>query len=156
MSSSERSLDDSHGNYTNVAHSLTGALPQIYTLQYCKLLISLTKYIPQALLNYRLKSTVGWSIENILLDLTGGILSLAQLLVDASLQPDWSYVTRVLSFELSIATDTLPEASLGTQSSFGCRKLQSCLTWCLSGNTTCCIGSHGKRSPVMEVSKAHF
>ncbi|TGZ79921.1 PQ-loop-domain-containing protein [Ascodesmis nigricans] len=65
-------------------------LDVIYTLQYSKLLISLTKYIPQALLNHRLQSTVGWSIENILLDLTGGVLSLAQLLVDASLQADWS------------------------------------------------------------------
>jgi hypothetical protein len=32
--------------------------------------------IPQAYINYQRKSTEGWSIENILLDLTGGVLSL--------------------------------------------------------------------------------
>jgi len=36
---------------------------------------------------------VGWSIENILLDFSGGLLSLLQLLLDSSLQSDWSGVT---------------------------------------------------------------
>jgi cystinosin len=36
---------------------------------------------------------VGWSIDQILLDFAGGILSLLQLLVDASLQADWSGLT---------------------------------------------------------------
>lgn len=44
-------------------------------LGYVKIFISLIKYIPQVLLNYRRKSTAGWSIWNILLDLTGGTLS---------------------------------------------------------------------------------
>lgn len=51
---------------------------------------SCVKYVPQAYLNYKRQSTVGWSIENILLDISGGVLSLAQLVVDASLQNDWS------------------------------------------------------------------
>lgn len=61
-----------------------------YTLATIKLAITLLKYLPQALLNQRRKSTIGWSIYNILLDYSGGLLSLLQLVVDASLQGDWS------------------------------------------------------------------
>jgi hypothetical protein len=43
-----------------------------------------SKYIPQAVLNYQNKSTVGWSIINVLLDFTGGLLSVAQLLLDGA------------------------------------------------------------------------
>lgn len=39
----------------------------LYYLSYIKLTISLIKYMPQALLNFKRKSTVGWSIHNILL-----------------------------------------------------------------------------------------
>lgn len=60
---------------------------------YAKLAITVIKYIPQAWANYNRKSTVGWSIEQILLDLSGGVLSIAQLLIDSSLQNDWSGVT---------------------------------------------------------------
>lgn len=48
----------------------------IYSLSYLKLLISFLKMIPQLHLNYTRKSTRGWSITNIFLDLTGGSLSL--------------------------------------------------------------------------------
>lgn len=34
-------------------------------------------------MNYKRKSTVGWSIENIFLDFTGGILSMLQMIVNA-------------------------------------------------------------------------
>ena len=51
------------------------------------------KYIPQAWANYQRKSTAGWSIDQILLDLIGGILSIAQLVIDSSLQSDWSGLT---------------------------------------------------------------
>lgn len=47
----------------------------LYLLSFVKIGISLIKYIPQVILNYRRKSTVGWSIWNILLDFTGGVLS---------------------------------------------------------------------------------
>ena len=53
----------------------------------------MVKYIPQAWANYKRKSTEGWSILQILLDITGGILSIAQLLIDSSLQDDWSGLT---------------------------------------------------------------
>jgi cystinosin len=42
---------------------------------YAKAAISFVKYVPQVYLNYSRKSTVGWSLANVLLDLTGGILS---------------------------------------------------------------------------------
>jgi cystinosin len=60
---------------------------------YGKLAITVVKYTPQAWANYKRKSTVGWSIEQILLDLTGGVLSMAQLVLDSSLQADWSGIT---------------------------------------------------------------
>lgn len=44
-------------------------------------------------MNYKRKSTVGWSIDQILLDLAGGMLSISQLVLDSSLQGDWSGVT---------------------------------------------------------------
>ncbi|RPB04754.1 hypothetical protein L873DRAFT_1665600 [Choiromyces venosus 120613-1] len=65
----------------------------VYTLQFVKLFISIVKYVPQAWLNYKRKATTGWSIHNILLDISGGILSLAQLVLDSSLQNDWSGLT---------------------------------------------------------------
>jgi cystinosin len=48
----------------------------ITVLSTIKVWISFAKYLPQAILNWRRKSTVGWSIQNIILDFTGGVLSL--------------------------------------------------------------------------------
>eukprot|EP00531_Pseudo-nitzschia_arenysensis_P012806 CAMPEP_0116140248 /NCGR_PEP_ID=MMETSP0329-20121206/13739_1 /TAXON_ID=697910 /ORGANISM="Pseudo-nitzschia arenysensis, Strain B593" /LENGTH=387 /DNA_ID=CAMNT_0003635335 /DNA_START=24 /DNA_END=1187 /DNA_ORIENTATION=+ len=62
-------------------------------LGYIKIFISLIKYIPQVLLNFRRKSTVGWSIWNILLDLTGGTLSDLQLVLDCADLKDFSGIT---------------------------------------------------------------
>ncbi|KAJ2023844.1 hypothetical protein H4S03_009238, partial [Coemansia sp. S3946] len=56
----------------------------VYFLSFIKLGCSMVKYVPQAWLNYRRKSTVGWSIHNIILDFAGGILSFAQLILDAA------------------------------------------------------------------------
>lgn len=49
---------------------------------YSKAGITFVKYLPQVYLNYKRKSTVGWSIANIFLDFTGGSLSLLQQLID--------------------------------------------------------------------------
>ncbi|KAI5480743.1 hypothetical protein MNV49_007149 [Pseudohyphozyma bogoriensis] len=68
-------------------------LDLIYVLSYIKLWISFAKYVPQAYLNWQRKSTIGWSIENILLDLTGGTLSLAQLVLDSWRANDWAAIT---------------------------------------------------------------
>ncbi|KKZ62223.1 hypothetical protein EMCG_03361 [[Emmonsia] crescens] len=64
-----------------------------YALSYVKLIITIIKYIPQAWVNYKRKSTVGWSISAILLDFSGGVLSVLQLLIDSALEEDWSGVT---------------------------------------------------------------
>ena len=53
-------------------------------------------------MNYKRKSTQGWSIGQILFDITGGVLSLLQLIIDASFQGDWSGITgNSLKFGLS-------------------------------------------------------
>ena len=65
---------------------------QVYIFGYIKLVATFVKYIPQAWFNYQRQSTKGWSIGQILFDFAGGILSLSQLLIDASLQADWSGV----------------------------------------------------------------
>jgi cystinosin len=66
---------------------------QVYAFGYAKLVITVVKYVPQAWTNYERRSTSGWSIGQILLDLVGGVLSIGQLLIDSSLQGDWSGVT---------------------------------------------------------------
>ncbi|GLA20680.1 Golgi CORVET complex core vacuolar protein 8 family protein [Aspergillus niger] len=77
----------------------------IYALSYVKLVITIVKYVPQAWVNYKRKSTYGWSIGQILFDLSGGVLSLAQLLLDSSFQDDWSGVTgNPIKFLLSNVT----------------------------------------------------
>lgn len=48
-------------------------------LGYFKLAISTLKYLPQFYWNYQRKSTKGWSIFNIIMDLTGGLFSFGQL-----------------------------------------------------------------------------
>ncbi|XP_017792812.1 PREDICTED: cystinosin homolog [Habropoda laboriosa] len=55
----------------------------LYYCSYVKLCITLIKYVPQAFYNYKRKSTVGWSIGNIFLDFTGGILSMLQMALNA-------------------------------------------------------------------------
>lgn len=66
---------------------------QVYAISYVKLLVTCAKYVPQAWHNYLAKSTSGWSIGQVLLDLIGGILSIAQLIIDSASQADWSGVT---------------------------------------------------------------
>jgi len=68
-------------------------LVQMYALTYAKLLLTVFKYIPQVVANYRRESTLGWSVDQVLLDATGGVFSLLQVLIDSSLQADWSGLT---------------------------------------------------------------
>lgn len=68
-------------------------LDAVYALGYVKLWVTLIKFTPQVLTNFRNKSTVGWSIWQILLDFAGGVLSISQLIIDSSLEGDWSGVT---------------------------------------------------------------
>jgi len=64
-------------------------LTLILYFSYVKLSITLLKYIPQAYINFKRKSTIGWSIENILLDISGGILSFLQMFLDALNTGNW-------------------------------------------------------------------
>ncbi|XP_033335279.2 lysosomal cystine transporter cystinosin isoform X1 [Megalopta genalis] len=64
----------------------------LYYCSYVKLCITLIKYVPQAVYNYKRKSTVGWSIGNILLDFTGGILSMLQMILNAYNYDDWDSI----------------------------------------------------------------
>ncbi|XP_018011970.1 cystinosin homolog isoform X1 [Hyalella azteca] len=64
----------------------------LYFVSYVKLFITLIKYIPQAYYNYRRKSTSGWSIGNVLLDFTGGTLSIAQMIIIAYNYNDWTSI----------------------------------------------------------------
>ncbi|EDV22287.1 uncharacterized protein TRIADDRAFT_29291, partial [Trichoplax adhaerens] len=67
-------------------------LTYLYFLSYVKLGITLIKYVPQAYMNYRRKSTVGWSIGNVLLDFTGGSFSLLQMFLLAYNSDDWGSI----------------------------------------------------------------
>jgi cystinosin len=55
-----------------------------------KVFLTAVKYTPQVVMNYRQQSTAGFSIGAILLDLSGAMLSLMQLVLDSSSQGDWS------------------------------------------------------------------
>ncbi|XP_013136517.1 PREDICTED: cystinosin homolog isoform X2 [Papilio polytes] len=61
----------------------------LYICSYVKLCITLIKYVPQAYMNYKRKSTVGWSIGNIFLDFVGGSLSILQMTLIAYNYNDW-------------------------------------------------------------------
>ncbi|KAE8293885.1 Cystinosin [Larimichthys crocea] len=71
-------------------------LDYLYYFSYIKLAVTLIKYVPQtitvlvarlavfqAYMNYRRKSTEGWSIGNVLLDFTGGVLSILQMILQS-------------------------------------------------------------------------
>ncbi|XP_037077712.1 cystinosin homolog isoform X2 [Pollicipes pollicipes] len=64
----------------------------LYVFSYVKLAITIVKYVPQAYLNYRRRSTEGWAIGNVLLDFTGGSLSILQMFVDAYNYDDWTSI----------------------------------------------------------------
>lgn len=55
----------------------------IYFFSYIKLIVTSIKYMPQVWFNFRRKSTKGWTIIMVLLDITGGSLSMFQMLTIA-------------------------------------------------------------------------
>ncbi|KAJ0391874.1 hypothetical protein P43SY_009485 [Pythium insidiosum] len=73
--------------------SLLNTLNLLYLLSYVKLMTTLFKCIPQIVLNYRRKSTVGWTIWNVLLDIVGGLLSIGQQILDSGATHDWTAIT---------------------------------------------------------------
>lgn len=74
-----------------ITHLFNGLsiLDVVLYLSYVKLAITIIKYVPQAYMNYQRKATTGWSIHNILLDFTGGALSILQMFLLASNYNDW-------------------------------------------------------------------
>ncbi|XP_041086995.1 cystinosin-like [Polyodon spathula] len=67
-------------------------LDYLYYFSYIKLGVTLVKYIPQAYMNYRRKSTVGWSIGNVLLDFTGRSFSLIQMFLQSFNNDQWMLI----------------------------------------------------------------
>ncbi|RKP06969.1 cystinosin [Thamnocephalis sphaerospora] len=87
------------------ASGILEALDTFYYLSYVKLVCSFSKYFPQLYINFQRKSTVGWSIGNILLDTTGGVLSIVQEVLDAYLAGHWAGITgNVAKFALGVLT----------------------------------------------------
>ncbi|CAD8141367.1 unnamed protein product [Paramecium pentaurelia] len=70
---------------------------------YDKLLISFIKYIPQVYWNYKRKKTIGWNIWVSLLDITGGILSVIQTIMDQFIYDDNNEINPV-KFALGLLT----------------------------------------------------
>jgi cystinosin len=68
-----------------------------YFFSYVKVALTLGKYVPQAVFNYRRKSTSGWCIQNILLDINGGCLSIVQMVLLAIDYADQRYFTTNLA-----------------------------------------------------------
>ncbi|XP_074036350.1 cystinosin isoform X2 [Leptinotarsa decemlineata] len=94
VSTTARTILGIFGGFLTISIILAGVkvihwLDYLYYCSYVKLTITLIKYIPQAYMNYKRKSTVGWSIGNIFLDFTGGALSMLQMIVDAYNYDDW-------------------------------------------------------------------
>ena len=79
-------VDSVIGNYLNW-------LDLCYALSAVKVIITIFKYIPQACLNCRRKSTHGWTIWMVVLDIYGGILSILQLILDSWNVNDWTGIT---------------------------------------------------------------
>ena len=73
-------------------HKLMNWLSFVYFLSYVKMLITLVKYTPQLWFNFKRQSTVGWGIHNVVLDLTGGVLSMGQVIMTCYLMNDWSAI----------------------------------------------------------------
>ncbi|KAM7012468.1 cystinosin [Tautogolabrus adspersus] len=67
-------------------------LEYLYYFSYIKLGVTLTKYVPQAFMNYRRQSTKGWSIGNVLLDFTGGVLSILQMILQSHNNEEWRLI----------------------------------------------------------------
>lgn len=77
----------------------------ITLLSYVKMAVTLSKYMPQAILNYRRKSTVGWSIGNILLDFTGGSMDIVQMVLQGANTNDWTgFYGNVVKFGLGLVS----------------------------------------------------
>lgn len=84
------------------------AFNSIIYLGFMKAFISLIKYMPQVKLNFDRKSTVGWSIFNIIMDFSGGAFSLIQNLIDTItkcgtvISHNETYLLNIVKYAISI------------------------------------------------------
>ncbi|XP_020820442.1 cystinosin isoform X1 [Phascolarctos cinereus] len=101
---------------------------------YIKLAITLVKYFPQACLNFRRKSTEGWSIGNVLLDFTGGFFSLLQMFLQ-SYNNGSGHRSQVLR---RISSSIVPEEGGGK----GAQP-----PWCLLSVCRCSVQASQPRAP---------
>jgi len=53
-------------------------------------------------MNYKRKSTSGWSIGNIFLDFTGGLLSILQMVINAYNYSKYYSILEMLSVDLNL------------------------------------------------------
>ncbi|KAJ6849956.1 putative cystinosin-like protein isoform X1 [Iris pallida] len=67
-------------------HSWLWLVSSFNTIQ---VVMTAIKYIPQVVMNFKRKSTIGWSIGNIILDLVGGVLNFGQLGIQSIDQGTW-------------------------------------------------------------------
>ncbi|CAG2172217.1 unnamed protein product, partial [Oppiella nova] len=80
-------------------------LTYLYYFSYVKLSVTLIKYAPQAWSNYKRKSTSGWSIYMIYMDISGGVNGLLQMIFIAYNFDDWKTIFGNLpKFGLSVAS----------------------------------------------------
>ena len=63
------------------AFGMTGWLGFIFGMNNLQLVMTFIKYSPQAYYNWKRKSTEGWSVHGVALDLLGGVCNLVQLLL---------------------------------------------------------------------------
>ena len=77
----------------NNSVSIFSILDWFYFISFVKIGITCLKYVPQVLLNYKRKCTVGWNITACIMDITGSSLSALQLILDANNAHDWSAIT---------------------------------------------------------------
>ncbi|KXJ81474.1 hypothetical protein RP20_CCG019406 [Aedes albopictus] len=72
----------------------------LYILSYIKLSTTLVKYFPQAYMNFKRKSTEGFSILNRLLDIAGGLLGIVQMVINA-----WNFGGSLMKLLINIASN---------------------------------------------------
>ncbi|XP_054158598.1 cystinosin homolog [Oppia nitens] len=77
----------------------------LYYFSYVKLTVTSVKYIPQAYFNYKRKSTDGWSMAFIYMDISGSVMSLLQMIFIAYNYDDWKTIFgNIAKFGLSVAS----------------------------------------------------
>ena len=75
-----------------VAMSKINWMEYLTKCSYIKVAVTLIKYSPQAYMNYKRKSTVGWSVVFVHFDLTGGVLSMLQVFLLSYNNNEWSAI----------------------------------------------------------------